>query len=278
MAAASRPPSSVQTRPSATAEMTRDITLTLEQYDICWADLGLDEQVYPLRIRNHGRTYEERAQLRQRVYQQLSACGLARGKRLEPGLAAALTLLAHAPAWVDMRWLAAPEQPEPERAVAARSGEWGLLARLDGTSLRLMTCRSASLLPALIAQLPATHAAPGQSINLPREVLVPSAPSAALSIYDTSPAPSGRFGQQYRALEAVLAKPRLRGGQIVANSRDRTGKRHRSRPVEWFDTEAGRWSARVLPTTDSGEHLTVSPADSARLATQASELLNRITH
>jgi hypothetical protein len=257
--------------------VTRDVTLTLAQYDICWADLGLDEQVYPLRIRSHGRTYEARAQLRRRVYQQLSALGLARGERLEPELANALTLLARAPVWVDMQWLSAPRQAEPDRAVAARHTEWGLIARLDGTSLRLMPCGSSSLLPALIAQLPAADAAPGQSISLPREILVPSAPSMPTSVYDTSPATSGRFGQQYRALQTVLAKPRLRGGQIVANGRDRTGKRHRSPSVEWFDTEAGRWSARLLPAADGGAHLTVCPATSARLATQVNELLDRVT-
>ncbi|MGH3772802.1 MAG: ESX secretion-associated protein EspG [Pseudonocardiaceae bacterium] len=257
--------------------MTRDITLTLEQYDICWADLGLDEQVYPLRIRGHGRTHEERAHLRRRVYQQLGARELARGERLEPELAGALTLLARAPVWVDMQWLSAPRQAEPDRAVAARYTERGLIARLDGMSLRLMPCTGTSLLPALIGQLPAASAAPGQSISLPREILMPAAPRVATSVYDTSPATSGRCGQQYRALAAVLAKPRLRGGQIVANGRDRTGKRHRSRPVEWFDTEAGRWSARTLPALDGGEHLTVCPADSARLATQVNELLNRMT-
>ena len=256
--------------------MTRDVTLTLAQYDICWADLGLDEQVYPLRIRSHGRTYEERAHLRQRVYQQLGACGLAQGERLEPELADALTLLARAQVWVDMQWLCAPRQAEPDRAVAARYAEWGVIARLDGMSLRLMPCGGASLLAALIGQLPAADAAPDQSISLPREILVPSAPSVPTSVYDTSPVTSGRFGQQYRALQAVLAKPRLRGGQIVANGRDRTGKRHRSRPVEWFDTETGRWSARVLPAADGGTHLTVSPATSARLTTQVNELLDRV--
>lgn len=262
--------------------MTRDVTLTLEQYDICWADLGLDEQVYPLRIRSHGRTYEERAHLRRRVYQQLGACGLARGERLEPELADTLTLLARAPVWVDMQWLSAPHQTEPDRAVAARYTEWGLIARLDGTSLRLMPRGGASLLPALIGQLPAADAAPGQSISLPQEILVPSAPSVTTSVYDTlsatsGPVTSGHVGQQDRALQAVLAKPRLRGGQIVANGRDRTGKRHRSRPLEWFDTEAGRWTARVLPAADGGTHLTLSPADSARLATQVHELLDHMT-
>jgi hypothetical protein len=40
-----------------------------------------------------------------------------------------------------------------------------------------MPCRGASLLPALIDQLPATAAAPGQSITLPKAALAPSQPA-----------------------------------------------------------------------------------------------------
>ncbi|MGQ0777196.1 MAG: ESX secretion-associated protein EspG [Pseudonocardiales bacterium] len=255
--------------------MIRDVTLTVEQYDICWADLNLGEYVYPLQVLGHGRTYDKRAQLRQRVYQQLGARRLARGERLEPELYDALTLLARAPVWVDMHWLSGPDQTEMDRAVAARSGEYGLIARLDGDGLHLMRRRGTSLLLALIDQLPTVAGALGQSITLPRDVLVP-ARQAAVSIYDTSPSTSGRYRNEFRALEAVLARPRLRGGQIVANARDRTGKRHRSRPVEWFDTEAGRWTARLQPATDGGQHLTVTPADSARMATQVAELIDRM--
>ncbi|MGH3797059.1 MAG: ESX secretion-associated protein EspG [Pseudonocardiaceae bacterium] len=247
------------------------MTLTSEQYDICWADLNLSEQVYPLRIRSHGRTHEERADLRRRVYEQLAACGLGRGQRLEPELRNALTLLAHAPVRVDMQWLSAPGQTDMDRAVGARSGERGLVARLDEGHLRLMPCRGTALLLALVDQLPRTEAAPGQSITMPRDVLVPSASGG----YATSPT-TGRFRQPYRAFEEVLSKPRLRGGQIVANARDQTGRRHRSRPVQWFDTDAGRWTARILPAADGGEHLTLSPADRPLMVTQVAELLERI--
>jgi ESX secretion-associated protein EspG len=256
--------------------MIRDLTLTCEQYDICWADLNLGEHVYPLRIRSYGQTYEERARLRRRVYQQLRARGLARGEQLEPALHDALTLLARATVWVDMHWLAEPGQTETDRAVAARSGDHGLVARLDHAGLRLMLCRGASLLLALIDQLPATAAAAGQSLTLPKAALAPCPPAERASVYDTSPATSGRFRHQVRTLETVLAKPRLRGGQIVANARDRTGKRHRCRPMEWFDTEAGRWTARLQPTADGDEYLTVAPADSARIATQIAETLDHL--
>lgn len=258
--------------------MIQDITLTSAQYDICWADLNLGEHVYPLRILSHGQTYEERADLRRRVYQQLGARRLARGERLEPELADALTLLARAPVWVDMHWLSEQKQTEMDRAVAARSGDHGLIARLDAVGLRLMPCRGTALLLTFIDQLPTAGAAPGQSITLPRTVLTPSQPAERASVYDTSPATSGRFRHQFRTLETVLAKPRLRGGQIVANARDRIGKRHRCRPVEWFDTEAGRWTARLQSAIDGDEHLTVAPADSVRIATQVAETLDRLMH
>jgi hypothetical protein len=254
----------------------QDLTLTTEQYDICWADLGLGEHVYPLQVRSHGRTHEERAELRRRVYQQLTARGLARGEWLGPELRDVLTLLARAPVWLDMHWLSAPGQAELDRVVAARSGEQGLLARLDAVGLRLMPCRGTSLLITLVGQLPTTAAARGQSISLPREVLVSAGPAVGGSVYDRPAGTSSRFRLQFLALETVLAKPRVRGGQIVANARDGTGRRRRSRPVEWFDTEAGRWTARVLPTTDGSEHLTVTPADGALLATQLREMLDSI--
>ncbi len=256
--------------------MIRDVTLTCEQYDICWADLNLGEHVYPLRIRSHGRTHEERAHLRRRVYQQLGSSGLARGERLEPDLQDALTLLARAPVWVDMHWLAEPGQTGTNRAVGARSGEYGLVACLDPAGLRLIPRPGSSLLLALIDQLPATAPAHGQSITLPRTALAGSPPTDQHSVYDRSAATSGRFRHQVRTLETVLARPRLRGGQIVANARDRTGKRHRSRPTEWFDTEAGRWTARLQPTAGGDEYLTVAPADSSRIAIQVTELLERL--
>lgn len=133
-----------------------------------------------------------------------------------------------------------------------------------------------SLLATLIDQLPATAPVPGWSISLPREVLASTHPATAGTVYDSSPAPFGPLRQQLRALEAVLSKPRIRGGQIVANMRDGTGKRRRSRPVEWFDTEAGRWTARLLPAPDGGEHLTVCPADRARITAQLTEMFDDI--
>jgi EspG family len=258
--------------------MIQGITLTSAQYDICWADLNLGEHVYPLRILSHGQTYEERADLRRQVYQQLGACGLARDERLEPELHDALTMLARAPLWVDMHWLSGPGQTEMDRAVAARSGEHGLIARLGPAGLRLTPYRGTSLLRAFIDQAPPAAAAAGQSITLPKAVLAPSPPAERDSVYDTWSTTWDRFQHQVRALETVLAKPRLRGGQIVANARDRTGRRHRSRPTEWFDTDTGRWTARLQRTGDGGEYLTVVPADSGRIATQVAEMLNRLVH
>lgn len=256
--------------------MIRDVALTVEQYDVCWADLDLGEHVYPLRILGHGQTYEERAVLRRRVYQQLEVRGLARGERLKPGLRDALTLLARAPVWVDLHWLSAPGRAEMERAVAARAGEQGLFARLDAASLHLMPCRGTSLPLTIVEQLPAAAAAPGWSISLPKAALTSPPTGMAARGYDTTPATSGRFRQEVRALEAVLAKPRLRGGQIVANARDRIGRRRRSRPLDWFDTEKGRWTVRLRPTADGHEFLVVAPADSRRMATQLTELLDSV--
>lgn len=253
----------------------RDVTLAREEYDIVWADLGLGEHVYPLGILGHGRTYEERAVIRRRVYEQLDARGLARGGP-DDELAGLLVLLARAHVWLDMQWLSEPDNVETDQAVAARTRERGLIARLDPSGLRLRAVPGTAILPALLDQLPAVGAATGQSISLPRSALSRAVPDSRESIYERPPATSGRFRQQVRALEAVFEKPRLRGGQIVANSRDRIGRRHRSQPLEWFDTPAGRWTARVSPG-DRDEHVTVIPADRNKIAGQLHEMLNAVT-
>jgi hypothetical protein len=177
--------------------------------------------------------------------------------------------------WLSTTGLSTPEQTGMDRAVGARSGERGLVARLDAKCLQLTPCRGTSMLRMLMEQLPPSGAASGKSITMPRDGLVPSRSGPAESVYDTSPA-SGRFRQEYLALEDVLSKPRTRGGQIVANTHHATGKRRRSRPVQWFDTDAGRWTTRMLPAQDGAEHLTVSPADRTLMVTQVAELIESI--
>jgi EspG family len=250
------------------------ITLTPEQYDIVWEDLGLGEHPYPLAVRSHGWTMDERARIRNRVYGELTACRFAEGPRLANDLANALALLAKAPVSLDMIWLPARNASKVRNVLAAAHGEHGMLAEFDDRGLHLRPVRATAIIPALLDLLPRVAAAPGRSITVAVDALVPAgAPSAETnSVYQPPPA-----GQQVRALETLFAKPRLRGGQIVANVLDRHGRRTRSRPLEWFDTEDGRCMAQTGAGADGRQHLLVAPADNARIASRVRDMLGALS-
>lgn len=273
-----------------TNAVTSSVTLTREQYDIAWHDLRLGDQPLPIAIRTHGMTADERAMIRQRVYGELTAKRLADGRRLHPDLEDQLALLARSPVRVEMTWLPGSNRRGLRNAVGVRSGEAGLLADLTDRGLVLTPVRGTGMVYELLGLLPKNGPASGQSITLPLEALSPGGggdtgggrhaqPEVAESIYDySSPATAaGGSRQQVRALETLFAKPRLRGGHIEVTVLDRYGRRSRSKPIEWFDTEDGRCMAQFGGGADGGQHLTVAPADTNKIVSRLHEVIDGMT-
>jgi hypothetical protein len=258
--------------------MITQVTLTPQQYDIVWDDLDLGEQPYPVAGPRHGRTVEERALLRNRVYGELTARRLAEGPRLDQDLADALTLMARAGQSLDMIWLPEIDAPAMRTVLAVSAGETGLLAERTSEGLRLWAVRGPAVVAALLDLLPPVGAAPGRSITVPTEALRPRQDEQQEdSIYQAARPGGSTTTQQLRSLESLFARPRLRGGQIVANVLDRHGRRTRSRPLEWFDTEDGRCMAQTGAGADGRQHLLVAPADNARIATRVRDMLEALT-
>lgn len=258
--------------------MITQVTLTPQQYDIAWEDLGLGEQPYPIAVLAHGTTVEERALIRNRVYGELTARRLAEGRELHQDLAAALTLLGRARVSLDMIWLPDLSARSMRNALVVAAGDHGVLAEKADDGLRLRAVRGPAMVAALLDLLPVANAAPGRSITVPTEALTPAEQPEAErdSIYDTSRPAASTTSQQVRSLESLFAKPRLRGGQIVANVLDRHGRRTRSRPLEWFDTEEGRCMAQTGAGADGRQHLLVAPADNARIAGRVRDMLEAL--
>ena len=263
--------------------MAFSVTLSAEQYDIVWEDLRLGEQPYPIAIRGHGKTMRERALIRNRVYGELTARRLASGPRLEPELEKLLVRLGRPAVWLDMIWLPDREAQVIRNALVARSGDDGLLAELlpEG-GLRLTNVRGTAAIHALLDLLPPNNAAPGHSITLPAEALAPVSPGQHRaddpgSILDEAPPARAAASQQVRALEALFAQPRVRGGQIGVNCRDHHGRRARGRPLEWFDTTGGRCMAQFGEGPDGRDHLVIVPADNARIAARLHGMIDTLT-
>jgi hypothetical protein len=188
-------------------------------------------------------------------------------------LANALALLAKAPVSVDMVWLPERTATTVRNALVAAHGEHGMLAELTDRGLVLRPVRATAVVAALLDLLPRADAAPGRSVTVAVEALGAAAQHDEQSVYQPAPPGGQGAGQQVRALEALFAKPRLRGGQIVANVLDRHGRRTRSLPLEWFDTEDGRCMAQTGAGADGRQHLLVAPADGSRLAGRVRDML-----
>ena len=262
--------------------MANSVTLSPQEYDIVWADLRLDEQPYPVAVRGHGRTIQERAAIRTRVYGDLTARRLANGPRVVPELEELLGQLGRAQVWIDLIWLPDQSSTITCNALAARTADAGLIAELlPDDRLRLTRVRGTAVVHALLDLLPRSAAGPGRSISLPVEALTPAstgrhAAEASDSIYDDAPSARVAAVQQVRALEALFANPRVRGGQLGVNCRDRHGRRVRGRPLDWFDTVNGRYAAQLDEGADGRDHLVVTPAGNVAIATRLHEMIDSL--
>jgi len=76
-----------------------------------------------------------------------------------------------------------------------------------------------------------------------------------------------------KALARLHAQPRLRGGQIGANARNRMGGKSRSPVLSWFDTETGRYFTQASRGHDGRDWITIAPADPATLRHRLGEML-----
>src|SRR5438874_2351745 len=63
------------------------VTFSAQEFDILWSSLRLGTMPYPLAVSSHGRTLEERAEIRSAVYGRLAGRGLAADGLLERSIA-----------------------------------------------------------------------------------------------------------------------------------------------------------------------------------------------
>ncbi|MGQ0837168.1 ESX secretion-associated protein EspG [Actinokineospora sp.] len=222
--------------------------------DLLWESLDLGELPYPLEVRSHGETADERADLRDQVFSDLRAQGTAD----DPRWADWLSLLARADRSVDSVFLPRADGPAV-RALAVGTDSAALLATQDESGLWLRPLPVGALVSAIVDLLP--PAARGTETSL----TTPVDPAAASSVRD-------RIDLDRRALVRLFDQPRLRVGQFAANTRDRLGGRRRSTAMSWFDTESGRYL-----TYAKGGWATIAPADTATLRHRLGELLASIT-
>ncbi|WP_086846769.1 ESX secretion-associated protein EspG [Amycolatopsis kentuckyensis] len=243
--------------------------LTPVEVDFLWESAGLGELPYPLRIRSHGATEDERSLLRRRTLEGLTARGLADGRgRPEPHVEDYFGVLAAPELSLDAVQLIAPDA-EPLLAIAGVLGGQGLLAVQDTRGLHLQPCPPDGLASAIVSLLPGAPRGSEKSVTVPLDQLTGGDFLQRRANGDER----ASADEDRKALARLQAQPRLRGGQIAANARSRLGARTRTPVLSWFDTETGRYFTQATGGRDGRDWITIAPADAATLRHRLGEML-----
>ena len=228
--------------------------------DFLWEALDAGEPPYPLEVRSHGATVDERAALRRRVREDLVAGGLIdHAGRLDPELDGWLGVLARADLSIDSVFLPDLDAP-PVLALAAAGRDGAVLAVQQPDGLRLRPIPRDGLVSAIVSLLPGAPRGAEQSVSVRSEELA-TVPAGRVSSAETR-----------EALARLTALRNRRGGQIGVNSRSDTRGRRRSPVLAWFDNDTGRYLSQPRDGW-----VTVAPADAATLRHRVGELVAEVT-
>ncbi|MCP2251847.1 EspG family protein [Prauserella aidingensis] len=248
--------------------------LTPLEFDFLWESFGAGELPYPLEVRSHGETLEQRAALRAQTLAQLAARGLVdESGRPSPLIEDWFGCLATAQVSLDSVQVDAPDD-EPHLAVAAALGPQGVLLISDSGGYVLDRVPPDGLASAVVGLLPAERRGEEKSITVPLEQLLSGSGVDFLQRRGPAgPDGKGEPDDDRKALARLNAQPRLRGGQIGANARNASGGRTRMPVLSWFDTESGRYFTQASRGRDGRDWITIAPADAPTLRHRLSEML-----
>lgn len=228
--------------------------LTPVALDFVWESLGAGEPPYPLDVKSHGVTMDERRALRHRVWEDLRTQQLLDvDGRLSPDIEDWLTLLATGTQSIDAVF-------EGTAALAVGNATSALLAVQNADGLALRPIDPSSLVSSVVALLPPHPRGKEHSITIP--------------VADMS---NPRSPMDREVMTSIADQPKLRAGQLAANSRNPMGGRSRAPVLSWFDTAEGRYLTYSSKGRDGTDWMTIAPADAATLRHRLTELLNSVS-
>ncbi|OZM70891.1 ESX secretion-associated protein EspG [Amycolatopsis antarctica] len=264
-------------------------------FDFLWEAMRIGELPYPLQVPSHGATEDERILLRRSTNAELVTRGVRDPQgRLEPHVEQWLRLLARPAVSIDA--LHIPEYRMPPVAIlAASDGREAVIAIQDHQGIRVRPAYPDGLASEVVSLLPAGPRGSESSITLPLDEAMRTAPARTMAGVGAAREAEaadkgGRWGRSRRersglaerttdpreAYGRLSGQPRLRGGQIAANSRDHLGGKRRSPVLAWFDTAGGRYLSLSRPGPDGREWVTISPADAKTLRSRLGEMVGGV--
>lgn len=248
------------------------LTISALEFDVLWEHLRFDQPPLALKMPSPGKTYTERSELADAVWDSLADRGLVGGSfGIDPGLVDLLCLLDRPQYEIDARlWIG-----RGVRALVAARGQEGVVATLEEDRLTLRSIPAEGMPQAALALLPTLQAGPGYSVTVPSKDLDEAAVEAgevdelAWTLRDHGVDP-----EDADELASMVSNVQARG-QFGAAARDRWGRRHRpDRVVGFFDTPRGRY-LQIRRSEPGGQAWsTVAPADQRRLGQHVVDLVN----
>ncbi|SDD95457.1 ESX secretion-associated protein EspG [Actinokineospora iranica] len=248
----------------------RSFTLSFAAMDILFTEHRLGLAPFPFEIPGHGRTLAQRADIRRAVFADLERRNLAVRGRIEPDVEEALALLVR-----PRLAITGFGDLGGGHTLCARLGALGnraVVAVRQGQTVRFDAIRETALVSTAVGLLPQHRPGPGQSVTI--ELTAP--PAEAGAIEPVRPHRTSRSAQA-RAVQAMLAPPKLRLGQLQAHARDRHGRQSSAPCLFWFDTADGRYLTVGSARADGARWTTYAPADNQRIARHLSGQLAHLT-
>lgn len=217
----------------------------------------------PHNVLANGRTWHSDDTLGEQdrlAHAELDGTGLRARSGVDQGLLNTIDAVAH-PTTEYYGWIAGGYNGESlNYSVLAGlgAGEAFVLARnTDTEAVVLVTVQPDKLLENFIAQLPALPPGKGQPLSAPQSEVTGEASELdvdAGSIMQTN-RPNAGSGPATE-IKRIIGLARLGGGTLYVATRNRAGTRQRvQRPVNYIDTEEGRWLTEKTP--GAGEPLVV---------------------
>lgn len=257
-------------------------SLSLAAVDLLWEQLGLGTPVRIFEIPSVGETVEDRARLRQIVFDDLASRKLAYRGRVEPEVEEALITVGRFQLAIDV--VAMLDKESRLLARIAGNGRIAVLARLRDQTISFDTFRAEALVPEAVRLIGDEKPGPGRSVTFPEADPDAERKAAMRRRREDDEYVSGVFeGRQQggyelekRAAQTMWERPRKRIGMFTVYGRDRNGREITAPVLSWFDTDEGRYFGHSRPGPDGQQWTTYSPTDSGRIAQQLIGMLGTV--
>jgi hypothetical protein len=259
-------------------------SLSLAAMDLLWEQQRLGTPVRIFEIPSVGTTMRDRDRLREAVFNDLAARGLANRGRLSADVEEALTALGRFETAIDVVGLL--DEHERLLARAATDGRVGVLARMHERSVAFDLFRPEGVLGEAVRLIGEEKPGPGRSVTYPEPDPEAERRAALLrrrdegggfrGVFEPSRQPQGGYDLERRAAQSMWERRRKRIGMFTVYARDRYGRELMTPVLSWFDTDDGRYLGHSRPGPDGQRWTTYSPADTRRITQMLAGMIDSV--